>query len=335
MAIKTLGIDLAKNTFHLIGMDTKGNVVMKKQLTRKKLEPFIANVPPCLIGMEACGGSNYWARLFASYGHEVKLMNPQYVKPYVKTNKNDFNDAEAICEAVQRPTMRFVAPKSIEQQDIQALHRVRQRVISERTALANQIRGLLSEYGHIIPQGIRYVHKYLPLLLSDEENQNLSALGRKLLNNLYEELRQLDKRVKELDAEIEAICKASEICQRLIQVPGVGPLTATALVAAVGDAKEFENGRQMSAYFGLVPGQHSSGGKTVLGRMSKRGDRYLRTLLIHGARAATTNMARRPEWLKGVIARAGKYKAYVALANKNARVLWALLAKEQDYQPAF
>lgn len=331
MEVKILGIDIAKRVFQLHGINCFGKVVLKKRVSREQLSNFIANIPPCLIGMEACGGSNYWARKFRSYGHEVRLMNPHYVKPYIKTNKNDAADAEAICEAVSRPTMRFVSIKSVEQQDIQALHRYRQRLIQGRTALVNQIRGLLTEYGIVIPQGITFLRLRLPQILDDQENE-LSSLSREIFNTLYQELRIADQRIKDLDKRIMLLCKESTNCQRLMKVEGIGPLSASALISAIGDIHAFKNGRHLAAWLGLVPRQHSSGGKQTLLGISKRGDRYLRTLLIHGARAFISFAKRKSVWLEALIKRCGKQKAYVALANKNARVVWALLAKQVDYQ---
>lgn len=335
MNITVLGIDLAKNVFQLHGVDTAGKAIVKKQLTRARLAEFVMNLPPCLIGMEACASSHYWARKFQQSGHEVKLISPQFVKPYVKSNKTDRNDAEAICEAVARPNMRFVAIKSSEQQDIQAIHRVRSGLVQRRTALANQIRGLLGEYGIVIPQGIKKLHKQLPLILEDAQN-GLSDLARELFADLYEQIKEVDKHVKQYDVKLEQLSDQSEVCQRLKQIPGVGALSATAMVASVGNAKVFKNGREMAAWLGLVPRQHSSGGKSLLLGISKRGDRYLRTLLIHGARAimSRVNKTKDPQnsWLKQLMERRGNNKASVALANKNARVIWALMAKGSNYQ---
>ncbi|AIL13840.1 transposase (plasmid) [Candidatus Paracaedimonas acanthamoebae] len=333
MEIKILGIDIAKRVFQLHGINCFGKVVLKKRISREQLSNFIANIPPCLIGMEACGGSNYWARKFTSYGHEVRLMNPHYVKPYIKTNKNDAADAEAICEAVSRPTMRFVSIKSVEQQDIQALHRYRQRLIQGRTALVNQIRGLLTEYGIVIPQGITSLRLRVPQILDDQENE-LSGLSREIFNALYQELIIADQHIKDLDKRIMLLCKESAYCQRIMKIEGIGPLSASALISAIGDIHAFKNGRHLAAWLGLVPRQHSSGNRQALLGISKRGDRYLRTLLIHGARAFISFAKRKSAWLEALIKRCGKQKAYVALANKNARIVWALLAKQVDYQSA-
>lgn len=334
MNITTVGIDLAKNVFQLHGVNEVGETVLTKKLSRKKLPEFITQLQPCLIGMESCGGSNYWGRKFRTMGHDVRLISPQFVKPYVKSNKNDAADAEAICEAVARPNMRFVAIKTIEQQDIQSVHRIRARYVRGRTALANQIRGLLAEYGIVIPQGIRYIRNNLPLILEDAENE-LSISGRKLFSDLYEQLRNVDEKVKQYDFQVEQICQNNETCKRLRQLKGVGPLIATAIVASIGDAKIFKNGREMSAFIGLVPKQNSSGGKQKLLGISKRGDRYLRCLIIHGARAMLTKTKSLPEkqakWLGSLIERRGRARATVALANKNTRIMWALMTKNENF----
>ena len=287
--------------------------------------------------MEACSGSYHWAREFMALGHEVKLMSPNYVKPYVKTNKNDENDAEGICKAVTRPNMRFVSPKTVEQQDLQALHRVRSRVMKERKALANQARGLLAEYGVTIAQGIHRLRHALPGILEDAEN-GLSLDARELFAELYEQLLVCDERVEHYDARIKRLFKRSPKCQKLACLEGVGPLIATAMVAAVGDASTFKNGRQLAAWLGLVPRQHSSGGKSRLLGISKRGDAYLRTLLIHGARSVVLRADHRDDarsrWVSSIKARRGTNRACVALAIKNARILWALMAREETYRMA-
>ena len=336
MKITTVGLDLAKQVFQIHGVDEHVKVVAQKPLKRKEVLPYFANIPPCLIGMEACASAHYWQRELKKLGHEVKLMNPAYVTPYVKRNKSDARDAEAICEAVTRPTMTFVPEKSIEQQDLQMLHRIRSQSIKQRTALVNQIRGLLGEYGLVIPQGIASVRRQLPLYLEDAEN-TLSTLGREFFSDLYEQLLALDKRVKQYDEKLKTVMKHSEPYRRLQTIPGVGPLIASALLMAVGDGKLFKNGRHLAAYLGLVPKQHSSGGKERLLGISKRGDRYLRTLLIHGARAVAYRVKNNPEhsnqWFYRLIERRGLNRAVVAMANKMARQAWALLTREEDYQP--
>jgi transposase len=338
MKITTVGIDLAKNLIQVHGVDERGKTVLKKQLKRDQVASLFANLAPCVIGMEACGSAHHWARRLESFGHSVKLMAPQFVKPYVKTNKNDVADAEAICEAVSRPNMRFVPIKNGEQQAVLALHRARQGFVKARTAQANQIRGLLAEYGIVIPQGIAHIAKRLPEILEDGEN-GLPGMFRQLLQQLGEHLKALDRQVGELEVQIQIWHRENEASKKLARIPGIGPITASALVASIGDAKSFENGRQLAAWLGLVPRQHSSGGKQTLLGISKRGDSYLRTLLIHGARAVIRVLERKTDcahvWLKGLLARRNKNVAAVALANKNARIVWALLAHERNYQAGY
>jgi transposase len=334
MKITTIGIDLAKNVFQLHAVDDKGKTVLKKQLKRDQMAAFFVNLPPCLIGMEACGSAHHWARKLTSFGHTVKLMAPQYVKPYLKTNKNDAADAEAICEAVGRPNMRFVPIKNIEQQSVLALHRVRQGFVKARTAQANQIRGLLGEFGLIIPQGIANIAKRVPELIEDGSIE-LTGSFRLLIDSLMDHLKELDKQVDELDVKIKEWHRESEVSRKLEKIPGIGPVTASALIATIGDAKNFDNGRQMAAWLGLVPKQHSSGGKNTLLGISKRGDTYLRTLLIHGARAVIYAAQRKKDkvegWLSRLLERRNKNVAAVALANKNARIVWALLAQGREF----
>lgn len=335
MKSTTIGIDLAKNVIQVHGVDERGRPVLKKQLKRHQVAAFFANLAPCLIGMEACASAHHWARKLQALGHSVKLMAPQFVKPYVKTNKNDAADAEAICEAVSRPNMRFVPIKNGEQQAVLALHRARQGFVKARTAQANQIRGLLAEYGIVIPQGIGHIAKRLPEILEDGEN-NLPGSFRELLDRLGNHLKELDRQVGELEVQIQGWHRQNEASKKLAQIPGIGPITASALVASIGDVKSFDNGRQLAAWLGLVPRQHSSGGKQVLLGISKRGDTYLRTLLIHGARAvirvAERKVDRANSWLVRIMGRRNKNVAAVALANKNARTVWALLAHDRDYQ---
>jgi len=334
MKITTIGIDLAKSVFQIHGVDQRGKTVLTKQLKRAQMAAFFANLPPCLVGMEACGGSHYWARKLQGFGHTVRLMAPQFVKPYVKTNKNDAADAQAICEAVARPSMRFVAIKSVEQQAVLALHRVRQGFVKSRTAQANQIRGLLSEYGLVIPQGIAHIAKRVPALIEDASNE-LPGAFRVLVDRLLEHLKGLDQQVAQIEIQIKAWHRESDASRRLEQIPGIGPITASALVASIGEAKNFDNGRQVAAWLGLVPRQHSSGGKPTLLGISKRGDSYLRTLLIHGARSvilAARRKAPQGGWLQELLKRRNPNVAAVALANKNARIAWALLAHERKYR---
>ncbi len=335
MNITTVGIDLAKLLFQVHGVDARGKVVLRKQLKRSQVVTVFSQLAPCLIGMEACGGAHFWARKLTEFGHTVKLIAPQFVKPYVKTNKNDAADAEAICEAVSRPNMRFVPIKNTEQQALLGLHRARQGFVTARTAQANQIRGLLTEFGLVIPAGIRCIERKLPEFLEDAEN-GLSGASRALFARLLEHLRLLDRQVEELEREIDAWHREDSASQRLQAVPGIGPITASALVASVGDAKVFHNGRQFAAWLGLVPRQKSSGGKTNLLGISKRGDTYLRTLLIHGARSVLYSLKRDPAradcWMARVATRRNPNIAAVALANKNARTVWALLARGSEYQ---
>jgi len=312
---------------------------LRKQLKRNEMGRFFANLPPCVIGMEACASSHHWGRTLERFGHTVRLMAPQFVKPYVKSNKNDVADAEAICEAVARPHMRFVPIKSVEQQSVMSLHRVRQGFVRARTAQANQIRGLLGEMGLVIPQGIRFIAQRVPSLLEAASN-DLPASFRALIERLTEHLKLLDRQVDEIHRQIVSWDRSCPLSQKLQKVPGVGPLTATALVATVADARSFKNGRQMAAWLGVVPKQQSSGGKQKLLGISKRGDSYLRTLLVHGARSAILAARRRKEsrenpWLAKLLDRRHANIAAVALANKNARILWALMAHGRDFDPAF
>lgn len=329
MKITTIGIDLAKEIFQIHGVDIHGKAVLRKPLRRSEMAKFFSNLEPCLIGMEACGSAHHWARKLEGLGHTVKLMAPQFVKPYVKTNKNDMADAEAICEAVGRPNMRFVPIKNVEQQAILAVHRARQGFVKARTAQANQIRGLLSEFGIVMPQGIHSVGKRMPDILEDADNLLPSGM-RTLLQRLNDHLKALGLQVDELELQIKQWHKANAASLKLEAIPGIGPITASAIVATVGNATEFKNGRQLAAWLGLVPKQHSSGGKQNLLGISKRGDVYLRTLLIHGARAVirfAENKAEPESWLRKLMARRNKNIAAVALANKNARIIWALLTK--------
>ena len=293
MKLMRVGVDLAKNLIQVHGVDRNEQPVWRRRLSRKKwLKVLLETVEPgCEIGMEASSSAHHWARQLQAQGFEVKLIAPQFVKPYVKSNKNDANDAEAVCEAMSRPSMRFVAVKRVEQQDIQAVHRIRSELVGQRTAKANQIRGLAGEYGLTAPQQLCQLRKAIPGWLEELDN-GLSERFRRLLNGLWEDLKGLDERVAELDAEIAAIAQEEPAAMRLQQLRGVGPITATALVAAVGDGAQFANGRQLSAALGLTPRQHSSGGKDRLLGISKCGDSYLRTLLIHGARVGDPHRQR-------------------------------------------
>lgn len=334
MKLTTIGIDLAKNVFQVHGADGKGKTVMKKQLKRAQVLPFFANLTPCRIGMEACGSAHYWARKLEALGHTVQLIAPQYVKPFVKRNKNDAADAEAICEAVTRPNMPAVPIKNAEQQAILSVHRARQGFVKARTAQANQIRGLLAEYGIAIPQGISHIAKRVPEIIENGEN-DLPGSFRLLIQRLVDHLKELDRQVGELETEIQRWHRDNAASQKLARIPGIGPMTASAMVASIGNAKNFKDGRQLAAWLGIVPRQHSTGGKSTLLGISKRGDTYLRTLLIHGARAVIRVAQRKPDadpWLKSLLARRNKNVAAVALANKNARTIWALLTHDREYE---
>lgn len=337
MTITMIGIDLAKEVFQIHGVDTHGKALLRKRLRRSEMAKFFANLEPCLIGMEACGSAHHWARKLELYGHTVKLMAPQFVKPYVKTNKNDVADAQAICEAVGRPTMRFVAQKTVEQQSILAVHRARQGFVKARTAQGNQIRGLLAEFGIILPHRICTIIQRIPEILEDGES-GLTQTMRQLLARLTDHLKELDKQVNELEAQIQRWHQNNKASQRLAEIPGLGPITASAIIATLGDAREFKNGRQLAAWLGLVPKQHSSGGKQVLLGISKRGDSYLRTLLIHGARAVIRYASHKEisdNWLGKILTRRNKNVVAVALANKNARIIWSLMTKGTSFKANF
>lgn len=335
MNATTIGLDIAKQVFQVHGVDRAGKTVLRKQLKRGQVLAFFANLPPAVIGIEACAGSHYWARELIKLGHEVRLMAPQFVKPYVKGNKHDANDAEAICEAVGRPSMRFVPLKSPEQQDIQMLHRIRQNLIKQRTAVANQTRGLLGEYGLVIARGLSHLRRQLPEILEDAET-NLSPLARRVFADSYARLVDLDRQIQTYQQHLETVCQQSPVCRQLLAIPGIGPITATAMVAALGDGKSFANGRQVAAWLGIVPRQESSGGKPRLLGISKRGDIYLRTLLIHGARAVVRAAMRKDDahsrWIQALVQRRNANIAAVAVANKTARTLWAMLTRGEDYR---
>jgi transposase len=335
--ITTVGLDLAKSVFSVHGVDERGNAVLRKTVRRGKLLEFFAQLPPCVVGMEACGGSQHWARELRQLGHEPRIMAAEFVAPYRQGGKNDANDAAAICEAVGRPQMRFVPIKSVEQQAVLAVHRLRQGLVEERTALANRLRGLLTEYGLVVGVGLDRLRRALPELLEDGAN-GIPGIAREVLADATEQLRELDVRIAAYDRRIAALARASNPVQRLMQIEGIGPVTATALVASVGDANVFNNGRQFAAWLGLTPRQHSTGGKQRLGAMTKHGDVYLRTLLIHGARSVLRVTPQRSDaksrWAESLRRRRPDNVAAVALAAKHARIIWAMLARAQDYRPA-
>lgn len=339
MNITTLGIDLAKNVFQIHGTDAKGKAILKKQLSRQKLSELVANLSPCKVVMEACGSANYFARKFKRQGHEVKLISPQLVKPFVKSNKNDRNDAEAIVEASSRPSMRYVTPKTVEQQDMQSLLRLREGCLQMRTKLGNQLRGLLAEYGVVIPKGMSQLRKQLAELLGgmDEHAEGeVTDYLRELLFMPYELLQKIEQQIADYDKKIAQMAKANQACQRIQQIEGVGAVTAIAIVSTMGSPKDFKNGRHFAAFLGLVPKQSSSGSRQRLLGISKRGDNYTRQVLIHGARSVVNYASRksdkRSEWVTQLKKRAGANRTAVALANKNARIIWALLNYQEDYR---
>jgi transposase len=334
--VATIGIDIGKNTFHLIGLDQRGNIVLQLKTSRDQLERRLANVPHCLIGMEACSGAHHIGRQIEALGHDVRLIPAQYVKPFLKGHKNDYRDAEAIAEAVQRPTMRFVRIKTPEQMDLLALHRVRARFVSQRTGVINQIRGFLIERGITVRQGPAPLRKALPEILGS----NAATLSPRMVHviaDLAADWRRLDERVASVSAEIEALAEQDANCQRLMTVPGIGPTISSAVVAAIGNGTGFKQGRDFGAWLGLVPKQESTGDRTILGKISKRGNKYLRTLFVQAAHVV---LARRPRaampglwpWIEQASKRMHRNMLAIALANKLARIAWAVLARGQDYQ---
>ena len=334
--VTTIGLDLAKRVFQVHGADAQGRPVLRKKLRRAKLMPFFADLPPCLVGMEACASAHHWARELQALGHEVRLIPPQYVRPFVKTNKNDAADAEAICEAVVRPTMRFAAAKSAEQQSVLMLHRARELLVRQRTMVINALRGHCAEFGIVVAQGASKVEELIAII-EDADDRRLPSVAREALGALVAQLRSAQGRIKALEARLTAWHRSSAASRRLATIPGVGVITATALVATIGDASQFRSGRQLSAWLGLVPRQHSSGGKQRLGRISKHGDGYIRRLLVHGARTVLrwrrAKPSARPGWTDRLLARRPTNVVLVAMANKTARVAWALLRHERIYQP--
>lgn len=336
MKFTRCGLDIAKQVFQVHGVNEHGVVKGRKTLPRAKVLEFFVQLPPCLIGLEACGSAHYWARELSKLGHTVKLMATQHVAAYRKRGKNDANDAEAICEAVGRPNMRFVATKSEEQQAVLMVHRARALTVTNRTAQANQIRGLLGEFGLVVPKGVAALRRELPEILEDAENA-LPALGREVLAGLLEQLREADRRLGAYDRQIRALAEASEPARRLMRMEAIGPQTATALVATVGDPHVFRNGRGFAAWLGITPRQHSSGGKERLGPITRQGDSYLRTLLVHGARSYLRFVDKKTDaksaWAQRLKQRRHVNVAAVALAAKHARIAWAMLAHGTEYRP--
>jgi transposase len=337
MKVHVLGIDLAKNVFQLHGIDRKGRAILTRRVHRDQLLKVIGELEPCLIGIEASTGAFYWQRQFEKLGHTVKVIAPQYVKPFVRRQKNDPNDAEAICTALQQRNMRFVPKKTLEQQDIQALHRARQRLINHRTALISQMRGLLLDRGIAIAVSATRARRLIPKILATP-NEELTPMMREIVTSLYAFMLEIDTRVKAFDRKINAIFKASTVCQRIAKIRGIGPKTATAMIAAIGDGSDFKNGRHLAAWLGLVPRQHSSGERRVMMGISKRGSQHLRTLLVHGARAVVRTAVRKTDsrsiWVNQLRQRRGYNRATVAIANKNARVVWAVLTSGEPYHSA-
>jgi len=338
MNITTLGIDLAKNVFQLCGVNAAGAIQFNKKVTRNSLVKTLAKLPVCEIVMEACGSANYWARVFQELGHTVKLIAPQYVKPYVKGNKNDSKDAEGIVNASKAIGMRFVSPKSIEQQDIQSILRIREGYIETRTKTSNQMRGLLAEYGIVVPVGLSKLRKILPSLFDRTQENGLTVMMKHLLETQYNFFLMVDEQIDSLDLQLKALIEVNEKCQRLMEIEGIGVITATALYALVGDGSGFKNGRHLAAFLGLVPKQNSSGGKNRLLGISKRGDDFVRRMFIHGARSVVLHAKKktdaRSNWINALKERASVNKVSVALANKNARIAMAILLSGKHYQKA-
>jgi transposase len=333
--ISTIGVDIGKLVMYVCGMTKQGRVVMRKKLYRDEFLSFMREQKRCLVGMEACGGAHYWGRELEKLGFEVRLMPAQYVKPYVKTNKNDTNDAEACAEAVNRPTMRFVRVKSEFQQEMSQLHRARERLVGSRTALSNEIRGFLMEFGVVLPQGQLRLSSRVYEIMSDEKNV-FPVMFIKTMKQLLEELSEVEKQVEYYDRELRIISKSHPTCKQIMTIPGIGELTATALVAKIGAIEHFKSSRQFSAYLGLVPRQSGTGGKARLGKISKRGDVYIRKLLVQGSYTVMQHAAKKQDrtslWINAQRVKSGTRSTAVALANKNARIVWALLSHNQVYK---
>lgn len=337
MNITTIGLDIAKSVFHLVGADNRGKQVLKKRLKRTQVLEYFGNLSPSVVAIEACGGAQYWARQLKGLGHEPRLINPKYVKRFLRGNKNDYHDAAALCEAVVHPETRVVAVKTPAQQDLQAVHRLRSGAMKERSALVNRARGLLAEYGIVMPKGVGAFRSRVPQLLEDADN-GLSGLFRELLAQLYEQVRGLDELLGDYDRRLAQLARSDEACQRLDELPGFGAVVATAMVAGVGDARAYHNGRHLSASLGLVPRHYGTGGKTRLLGISKRGDKHLRALIIHGARSVVHHAQRKDDalsrWINRIRAESGTNVAAVALANKLVRIAWVILCRGERYRAA-
>jgi len=334
--IAVIGIDIGKNSFHVVGHDKRGSIVLRQKWSRSQIEARLANLPPCLIGMEACVGAHHLARKLTALGHDARLMPAKYVRPYAKGQKNDFNDAEAIAEAVQRPTMRFVATKTADQLDLQALHRVRERLVSQRTGIINQIRAFMLERGIAVRQGIRFLRAELPIILASRTDA-LSPRMLRVIEDLAGDWRRLDERIETLSREIETIARQDAGCDRLMSVPGIGPIISSAVVAAIGSGDVFSKGRDFAAWLGLVPKQISTGDRTILGKISKRGNRYLRVLFVQAAwvvliKPMSWERHGLKSWIEAAKKRLHHNVLAIALANKLARIAWAVLAKGRDFE---
>jgi transposase len=337
-AIAVIGIDIGKNSFHVVGQDRKGAIVLRQKWSRGQVEARLANMPPCLVGMEACVGAHHLSRCLSALGHDTRLMPGRYVRPYSKGQKNDFRDAEAIAEAVQRPTMKFVATKTTDQLDLQALHRVRERFVSQRTSITNQIRAFMLERGIAVRQGLRFLRAALPAILASRSDV-LSPRMLRLIEELAMDWRRLDERIDGLSAEIEAVASADAGCERLMSVPGIGPIIASATVAAIGTGEVFSKGRDFAAWLGLVPRQISTGDRTILGKISKRGNRYLRVLFVQAAWVVLVKV--KPSrweghglkhWIEAAKKRLHRHVLAIALANKLARIAWSVLARGRTFE---
>ena len=335
-AIAVIGIDIGKNSFHVVGLDERGAIALRQKWSRGQVEARLANMPPCLIGMEACVGAHHLGRKLRTLGHDARLMPAKYVRPYSKGQKNDFRDAEAIAEAVQRPTMKFVATKTSEQLDLQALHRVRERLVSQRTGIINQIRAFLLERGIAVRQGLRFLRAELPRLLATPPDV-LSPRMVGVIEGLAEDWRRLDERVEHLSGEITALARQDAGCERLVSVPGIGPIISSAMVAAIGTGEAFSKGRDFAAWLGLVPKQMSTGDRTILGKISKRGNRYLRVLFVQAAwvvliKPQSWERHGLRQWIEAAKKRLHRNVLAIALANKLARIAWSVLARGRSFE---
>ena len=335
-AISVIGIDIGKNSFHIVGLDERGAIALRQKWSRGQVEAQLANMPPCLIGMEACVGAHHLSRKLKALGHDARLMPAKYVRPYSRGQKNDFRDAEAIAEAVQRPTMKFVATKTADQLDLQALHRVRERLVSQRTGIINQIRAFLLDRGVAVRQGLRFLRAELPRMLATPPDV-LSPRIVRMIEGLAEDWRRLDQRIDHLSDEITVVAQQDAGCGRLVSVPGIGPIISSAMVAAIGNGDAFSKGRDFAAWLGLVPKQISTGDRTILGKISKRGNRYLRVLFVQAAwvvliKPKSWERHGLKHWIEAAKKRLHRNVLAIALANKLARIAWSVLARGQSFE---